>query len=137
MLKVLHLVPYDGIGGVETAARSMAGCSTEAVEFQVEYIYPPATSRQGRYALFYPGPMLRAARRIVAEKPDLLIASLWRSCLVALFAKLFYRRLRLVLFLHLPNDVHWLDRQVTRLAAALAYTLWGFRTSFIKFCFYY
>lgn len=125
MPKVIHLVPYDGIGGVETAARSMMASSASGVEFQVDYIYPPTTGEQGRYARFHPWPALRAARRMVAQKPDLLILSLWRSCIVGLLAKLFYRRLRLVLFLHLPSDAHWLDRLMTRCVAALATEVWA------------
>lgn len=125
MPKVIHLVPYDGIGGVETAARSMVNCSANDFEFQVEYIYPPTVGEQGRYGRFHPWPALRAVRRMVKGKPDLLIVSLWRSCIVGLLAKLFNHRLRLVLFLHLPCDAHWLDRLVTRCAAALATEIWA------------
>jgi glycosyltransferase involved in cell wall biosynthesis len=123
--KVIHLVPYDGIGGVETAARSMAGHATHGIEFQVDYIYPPDVLENGRYALFHPWPLLRAARRIAAAKPDLLIVSLWRSCLVALLAKLFTPRLRLVLFLHTARDMHWLDSMATRAVAMLSSEIWA------------
>lgn len=125
MPNVIHLVPYDGIGGVETAARSMTDCSDEQIAFQVDYIYPAVVDQKGRYATFNPLPALQAARRIVAGKPDLVVVSLWRSCIVALLAKLLYRRLRLVLFLHLPNDVHWLDRLATRCVAAMATEIWA------------
>lgn len=125
MPKVIHLVPYNGIGGVETAARSMAAYSAPGMEFQVAYIYPAAFGPPPRSASFNPWPLLQAARRIVAAKPDLLLVSLWRSCLVALLAKLFEPRLRLVLFLHLPSDAHWLDRLATRCIAALASEVWA------------
>ena len=43
MFKVVHLVPYDGIGGVETAARSMDAVEDDAVNFQVKYIFKNET----------------------------------------------------------------------------------------------
>jgi glycosyltransferase involved in cell wall biosynthesis len=118
-------VPYDGIGGVETAARSMAGHSAGGIEFQVHYIFPPDKGQRRRYDTFNPWAMLLAARRIVADKPDFLIVSLWRSCLVALLAKLLSPRLQLVLFLHMPDDTHWLDYLATRCVAALACQVWA------------
>jgi glycosyltransferase involved in cell wall biosynthesis len=69
--------------------------------------------------------MLRAVRQIVKARPDFLIVSLWRSCLVALLAKFLSPRLQLVLFLHLPDDAHWLDQLATRCVAALACEVWA------------
>lgn len=125
MRKVIHLVPYDGIGGVETAARSTADYSVAGLELQVEYIYPPVVEQQRQYETFAPWPLLSAVRRILAGKPDLLIVSLWRSCLVALLAKLLCHRLQLVLFLHTTGDAHWLDRVATRCVAAVACDIWA------------
>ncbi len=39
MQKVIHLIPYDGIGGVETAARSMAQADAVDLDFRVETIF--------------------------------------------------------------------------------------------------
>ena len=125
MPKVIHLVPYDGIGGVETAARSMADHSIKDIEFQVDYVYPPPSGQHGPGDMLSPLPIWRSTRRVLAEKPDLLIVSLWRSCLVALLSKLFYRKLRLVLFLHFPSDAHWVDRFLTRWVAAMAEEIWA------------
>jgi glycosyltransferase involved in cell wall biosynthesis len=125
MQKVIHLVPYDGIGGVETAARSMVGIEHGQVHFQVDYIYRPDRSNSHRLAIFNPLQLLSATYRIFSRKPDLLIVSLWRSCTVGILVKLLRPRLQLVLFLHYPNHVHWLDRFLTRLTATLAYQIWA------------
>lgn len=123
--KIIHLVPYDGIGGVETAARSMVGIEHDRIDFQVDYIFQATTSTSQRVVTFNPLKLLSATHRIFSRNPDLLIVSLWRSCVVGILAKLLRPRLRLVLFLHLPNDVHWLDRISTRLVARLAYRIWA------------
>jgi hypothetical protein len=39
MKKIVHLVPYNGIGGVETAARSMIGVEDDDIDFQIEYVF--------------------------------------------------------------------------------------------------
>ncbi len=125
MKKVCHIIPYDGIGGVELAARSIARHSVEGIDFRVEYLYPPASEQRGRFTTFNPWPMLRTTRRILASKPDLLIVSLWRSCIVAVLSKLFFRRLRLVLLLHFPSDVHWVDRILTIFVSSIAEEVWA------------
>ena len=98
MSKVIHLVPYDGIGGVETAARSMTGHCIEGIDFLVYYIYPPDIDQRGHWEIFNPLSMLQAVRRVLDSKPDLLIVSLWRSCIVGIIAGYFRPRLRVVLF---------------------------------------
>ncbi|MEH6590015.1 MAG: glycosyltransferase family 4 protein [Halioglobus sp.] len=103
----------------------MAGHSADDIEFQVDYIYSPAEKQRGRYDTYSPWPIFRSTRRILAGEPDLLIVSLWRSCIVALLSKLLCRRLRLVLFLHFPSDAHWLDRFLTRHIAGRAYEIWA------------
>ncbi len=125
MFRVTHLIPYDGIGGVETAARSMAGHSAPDIRFRRHYIYDLPDTPRKRRALFSPWPPLRSALWLRAEAPDLVIVSLWRSCIAALLAKLLLPRLRLVLFLHSNRDWHWLDRMLTRLVAAAAVEIWA------------
>lgn len=123
--KVIHLVPYDGVGGVESAARSMIGIEHAQIDFKVDYIYPPSSAINHRlsiFNLFYP---LYAAYRVISCKPNLLIVSLWRSCIVGLLIKLFCPRLKLVLFLHCPNHVHWLDRLATVLMSRLSDQVWA------------
>lgn len=125
MKKIIHLVPYDGTGGVEVAARSMANVSDPDFDFSIKYIYPPVPQYAKRSVTFLPFPILRAWWQLYVAKPDVLVLSLWRSCIVGLLLKLSYRRVRLVLFLHSTQDIHQLDKWFTRLGAVFADEWWG------------
>ena len=39
MNKVIHLIPYDGIGGVESAANTMKNYEIKNVDFKILYIF--------------------------------------------------------------------------------------------------
>lgn len=125
MRKVLHLIPYDGIGGVEEAARSMAADpSRPGIDFALRFLFPNVRSRAQRLATFNPLRILAEARGIAAEAPDLLIVSLWRAALTGCLVKLLNRRVRLVLFVHNSADAHGLDFLATRAALRLADAVW-------------
>lgn len=118
--KVIHVIPYDGIGGVETAARSMANLETENVKFTVDYIYRTTKNRYQRLITFSPLPILTSVYKILTKKPDILVISLWRACIVGILVKWFRPQTKLILMLHLPNDVHWPDKILTKITAQYA-----------------
>lgn len=124
MRRVIHLLPYDGIGGAEAAARSMADAPTPGLDFRLQYLFPRADAGRQRRATFNPFAFVRALRRILASGPDLLIVSLWRSCIVGILVKLLRRRIRLVVLIHNSVDAHLADRLFTRWAMALADAVW-------------
>ena len=121
---VLHLVPYDGIGGVEEAARSMIGARHARVDVRIRYLFPDVRRHAERHRTNSIRQMWRTAREIAREPPDLLVMSLWRSVLAGMLAKVMAPRLPLVLFLHNSRDAHLLDKVVTRLGLALASAVW-------------
>ena len=125
MKKVIHLIPYDGIGGVETAARSMSGLEQDEIDFQVKYIYPKVSANKQRLITFNPFYLFRAASQIISLTPDLLIVSLWRSCLVCFLVKIFRPHLKVVLFLHATNHAHWSDRLMTNFTSRYASQIWA------------
>lgn len=122
---VLHIVPYDGIGGVETAARSMSKIKHDSIDFEVNFIFEKVPLPRQRWASFNPLSFLRAIRKIVIDPPDVLIVSLWRSAIVCVIAKLLRPNLKLVVFIHSAKDVHWLDFIFTRFAIVLAHEVWA------------
>lgn len=132
-LRAIHLIPYDGIGGVEEAARSMARMQDAQIDFQLRYIFPDVRSQSGRRATYDPRPMWRAARAIVAEAkaarragvPLVLVVSLWRSAIVGVGVRLLAPQVRLVTFLHNSVDAHLADRLFTRLAIGLSAAVWA------------
>ena len=123
--RIIHLVPYDGIGGVETAARSMGKVKHSSIDFEVRFIFKNATHAMQRWATFNPISFLVATRRVVMDRPDVMIVSLWRSAIVGVLAKLLRPNLKLVVFIHNATDVHWLDFTFTRLAIGLAHEVWA------------
>lgn len=124
MYKVVHLIPYDGVGGVEAAANSMGNQRREEIDFKLEYIYPNY-SDDASYKIYNPLYLMTSAMNIIRECPDLLIVSLWRSYIVGIIVKIFRPRIRLVTFLHLAKHAHLIDRMVTTIAVRLSHEVWG------------
>ena len=108
MNKVIHLIPYNDIGGVERAARTMISASTEGLEFKVETIFPKSVVTN-RWKIWNPFYFLVTVVRVIYQKPQLLVVSLWRAYAVGVLVKLLYPQVKLVVFLHLPKDMHTLD----------------------------
>lgn len=124
MRKVIHLIPYHGIGGVERAAASMHTISTNSIDFDVVTIYPAAAAKN-RLVVWNPWYFLRTAIQLWRTHPEILIVSLWRAYALGIVVKLLRPKSRLVVFLHFPHDVHAPDRFLTRLASRLACRVWA------------
>lgn len=126
--RVVHLIPSDGIGGVETAVRSMGMLKREGfLNFDVDFIFNgvPSSRVRQRWRVFSTLPLLLAARKLNAGHVDLLIVSLWRAAIVGLLAKWLRPKLKLVVFIHNATDVHWVDFIFTRMATSLADEVWA------------
>lgn len=123
--KVIHIIPFNGIGGVEVAANSMGSIRQGDVEFSKDFIFKDITNGIGRGAMFNPLPIFSAAWRASRSDVDLVIVSLWRSAIAGLLAKLLRPQIKLVTFLHSSTDVHFLDFVVTRLSVCLATEVWA------------
>lgn len=124
MRKIIHLIPYDGIGGVEAAARSMIDTRADDLTFTVRFLFPTVTAREQRGATFNPLRLVTETFAIAGAAPDLLVVSLWRSAIVGILVRLLNARVRLVTFVHNSKDAHAADRVVTRLAIRLSEAVW-------------
>ena len=136
MKRIVQLIPYDAIGGVEVAANSIhAGDHNEThggLRFERQYLVNrsgaacgPADYHGPNRSLYNPRPYLHALSRLFRKPPDLLVASLWRSALVLILLKMARPKQKTVLFLHLAHDVHWLDRIANQIAMRLADGIWA------------
>lgn len=124
----VHLIPYDGVGGVEAAARLMALPQErvkEGVSFRLQYIFPDVFDRGGRRKTFNALRFVAALRSLYAARPDVVIVSLWRSAVVGVMLRAIGWRGHLVLFLHSGADAHLIDRVITRATARLAHEIWA------------
>ena len=136
MKRIVQLIPYDAIGGVEVAAKSIhTGDHNEThggLRFERQYLVnrSGATSRHADYhgpncSLYNPRPYLHAFWRLFRKPPDLLVASLWRSALVLILLKMARPKQKTALFLHLAHDVHWLDHFANQIAMRIANSIWA------------
>ena len=74
IIRVIHLIPHDGIGGVESAARTLNFINKKNLHFFVKYIYKPK-DKKINYHLYSPFPIIYAAFQCVKTPPDFLISS--------------------------------------------------------------
>lgn len=132
MKRIVHLIPYEAIGGVEIAARSLPTGRHGEIEFERNYLvrahgstveagehHGPSVSLNNPYAYWH------ALWRQYRDPPDLLVASLWRSALVLICLKFLRPRTRVVIFLHLAHDVHLVDKVANRFAMSLSDAIWA------------
>lgn len=132
MNKIIHILPYDSIGGVEAAARSIRSGAYPSFLFQKYYI----DSRAGRSlqrgwdesghfnSPADPRKYLQALLWLHRRRPQLLIASLWRSYVVAVVYKLLHPGSKVVCFLHSSRAVHLVDWFLAFGAMAMATEIW-------------
>lgn len=129
--RAVHVIPYDGIGGVESAARSLKPGLHDGILFSKYFIsnkqyradneFDSAGSFESEND---PRAYLHAAAAIRKLRPGIVIASLWRSCMVAILLKFLSRDIQLVTFVHSAFDVHLADKFFNRLAMMLSSEVW-------------
>nr|WP_294850382.1 glycosyltransferase family 4 protein [uncultured Sphingomonas sp.] len=130
MIRAAHLLPHDGIGGVEVAATSMAR-ETDPDHFRLFFIAgDTALDEAHAWTGSFRSPMnplgwVAAARNVAAYRPDVLIFSLWKSVPAALLAKLMRPQMRLAYTLNLAQSPHLLDRAATFIALLAADEAWS------------
>ena len=133
--QILHLIPYDTVGGVETAVRAVPADwngSAGAVTFRRAYLVThspvetfPDDWHGPRISVNHPVAHWKLLRFALKSRPDLLVASLWRSCPTLIAFKIVRPRAKIVLFLHSAVDVHVFDKLLNRAAMLLADEIWA------------
>jgi len=131
-LKIIHLIPFDGIGGVEIAARSMATADTLKCDFSLVLIAGRSIAKKKHRIIESPfksenNPLAYfcVAFSILRKKPDVLICSLWRSMLVGIVIKLFSPSIQLVCFLNLVSTVHKVDFIISNFMMRICDVIWA------------
>jgi glycosyltransferase involved in cell wall biosynthesis len=130
--RILHIIPHDGVGGVEVAARSMAERTDLGCDFTLLLLAGETLAEDRSKVVTSPyrsalNPLahLRAIRLCLRARPDVLVMSLWRSVGVGVLACLLSRRTRLVYFLNLDRPAHFVDAVAARIAIACSDEVWG------------
>tara|TARA_B100001093_G_C26850657_1_gene1024969 strand:+ start:263 stop:1291 length:1029 start_codon:yes stop_codon:yes gene_type:complete len=120
MNKVIHLIPYDGIGGVESAANTIKNFKIRNIDFEILYIF---NNKSNKFLNFFN--YFVKSYRLIKANPDLVIISLWRSCIVGIIFKILKPKTKLVLFLHYPHHYHFADMIFTNLMAKMCTSIWA------------
>ena len=125
-LRILHLVPADGIGGVESAAKSMFDSYDVSCDFRLLFIEQQSPSKRAKPDIFTMfGANVNAFRQAKAFGPDVIVCSLWRSVPLALVLRATHRKSKLALFIHNDIAMHPLDTLFTKVAIRAADVVWG------------
>lgn len=128
MTGLLHVLPHDGVGGAEIAARQAAKAAPGGVT--VAFLTGPVEgpAEPNRFSLNGLGPFdpIAAIRAgLLALDRPVAVFSLWKSVLAMLMTALLAPKTRRVLFLHSDRRVHLPDRLATWLQARLAHEVWA------------
>lgn len=130
--RIIHVIPRDGLGGVETAARSAAKAAAENHDFTLFFLAGPTIAAERDHirdhpdrGLNHPLTYIRAVRDVAAARPDVLVTSLWRAMLVGIAVKLARPATRWACLLHSTRPVHLADRLVQWLSVRLADEVWA------------
>jgi glycosyltransferase involved in cell wall biosynthesis len=121
MVRVLHVIPEDGLGGAEIAARTAAARVGEALQVASLTDGPPGDLPANVHYL-RGGSASALARRL---QVDVAVFSLWKSIPALIMTRLTAPGVKTVLFLHSDRPVHAADRWLTALAARLADQVWA------------
>jgi len=125
-LKVIHIIPCDGIGGVEISAKKMLERNVKEFEFEFELFYVADRNHPNfKKQLWSPLTFFHAVKIILEKKPDIILVSLWRSVIVGLLIKLYRPKVKFVYFVHSTKTRHFIDAIFTNLGIIMSDIIFG------------
>jgi glycosyltransferase involved in cell wall biosynthesis len=126
IIKVVHIIPFNGIGGVESAANSLAEEAYGKFKYSKVYLVNDLSIQDELFIKSINNPInyWKSFRYLVELKPDILIASLWRSYLLVIIFKILFPKTRTITFLHFPKAVHIMDWVFAEIAIMLSSEVW-------------
>jgi len=124
---LIHIIPEDGLGGAEIAARHAAIARPDQVQvvslFGKAAVDLPNVSAIDAIHPLSPLAAIKAGWR--ARKARVAVFSLWKTALAMIACAILAPGTRRALFLHSDRRVHGLDALATRVAAGLAHEIWA------------
>lgn len=131
-LRIVHIVPRDGLGGVETAARSMAARGDLPCDFHLLFLagdrLGPSNRRieaPGSGSTANPFAYAAIVRRCRQLEPNVIVLSLWRSVPLLPLLRRALPRAKLVMTVNSGRDAHVIDALLTRIGAKHADEVWS------------
>ena len=123
-IRFIHLLPSDCIGGVECAAKTTENIKNDKFLFSLFYISKNKKKSKKLNLFHYIIDAFLSIIKITKYSPDVLIISLWKSCIVALFIKIFNPKVKLILFLHSSN-LNFIDYFFNNLIGIISFEIWA------------
>ena len=128
-MKVIHIIPCDGIGGVEISAKKMFERNVK--EFELFYV-ANRNHTNFKKQLWSPPAFFHAVKIILEKKPDIILVSLWRSVIVGMLVKLYRPKVKFVYFIHSTKTRHLIDAIFTNLGIIMSDIIFGDSKSTIE-----
>ena len=125
MKKIFHILPSNGIGGVEEAAKSSIDIRSKDYSFKIMYLSREKNNINLISRFISAFQSFQKTLFISLYPPDYILVSLWKSCLSGLIISMFRPNVKIILFLHLPNSINLLDYFFTKLISRKAFEVWG------------
>ncbi len=127
-IKIDHILPSDGMGGAEVAARTCSRrpnlkCAVRRLFLNRRYGRKNAGLRR-----ILPGPIfdvLRVVRLTRRREPDVVVASLWKSVPAMVVLRFSSQRRPLVFLLHCAHTFHIFDKLFSKLGIIIADEVWA------------
>lgn len=130
VIRILHLLPKDGIGGVEVAAKSINIKDDSPYVFRLLFIEP--SNGKSIISIKMMTALWRSIKNNIRAfgeardfSPDVIICSLWRSVPLALVLRLRLRKAKLAFFIHNNIAMHGIDAAMSWVAIRVADIIWG------------
>jgi glycosyltransferase involved in cell wall biosynthesis len=127
-VRLLHVIPRDGVGGVETAARLAANDLHGALRVHfLSGMQPTAklATSAGQRSSWTPSAISAVLNAVDMCQSRVVVFSLWKSALALAVCRWLRPQKRLVVFLHSARDYHLVDTLATKLMLALCDAVWA------------
>ena len=130
--KIIHLIPSDSIGGVETAAKTSIDIKSDNYIFTLKFLSKQKNNSKFIPRIFSLFEITFSTIEVINYKPDFLLVSLWKSCISAIFIKMANPKPRIILFLHLTKSTNFVDYFFNKIVSRFSYQIWGDSKSTLK-----
>ena len=130
--KIIHLIPSNSIGGVESAAKTSINIKSDKYIFKLKFLSKQKYNSKFIQRIFSLIDITFSTIEVINYKPDFLLVSLWKSCLSAIFIKLANPKTKIILFLHCTKSANFIDYCFNKFLARFSYQIWGDSMSTLK-----
>ena len=114
------------IGGVECAAKTTQNISNENILFSLFFISKRSRNFKSKFLDFldFIFDSFYSVFKILKKSPDVLIISLWKSCIVGVLIKVLKPKVKIILFLHSAN-LNFIDYFFNNIVGIIAFEIWA------------